>query len=246
MLTIAICDDEPDQLLKAADALQAYLQQRPSLSGHVAAFRSGQELLAAAKARSGFDLYILDIIMPDLNGIETGMRLRELGSGGEIIYLTTSNDFAADSYETQAFFYLLKPVGRDKLFAVLDDAVKKLFRQRSEGIIIPVHGGMRRLLFDQILYAERVRRVMRYYCDGEAVDSLTIRGSFREMAAPLLADRRFCPCGPSFVFNLQHITGISGQLVRLDTGAQIPVPRRAVLELKAAWGKFWLDGADNL
>ena len=42
--------------------------------------------------------------MPELNGIETGRRLRILGDEGEIVYLTSSNDFAADSYDVRAFF----------------------------------------------------------------------------------------------------------------------------------------------
>ena len=47
----------------------------------------------------------MGILMPELSGIETGRRLRALGDGGEIIYITSSNDFAADSYDVRAFFF---------------------------------------------------------------------------------------------------------------------------------------------
>ena len=107
MLRIAICDDEENQLRKTAALLEDYLRIRPECSGQVETFLAGETLLKRAEAAGGFDLYILDILMPDLSGIDVGRKLRQLENGGEIIYLTTSNDFAADSYEVQAFFYLL-------------------------------------------------------------------------------------------------------------------------------------------
>lgn len=128
MLRIAVCDDQETQLHETAALLDAYLRARPGLSGQVESFFSGGELLVRAKDVGGFDLYILDILMPGLNGIDTGRRLRQLGDGGEIIYLTTSNDFAADSYDVHAFFYLLKPVEERHFFQVLDGAIEKLTR----------------------------------------------------------------------------------------------------------------------
>ena len=103
-MNIAVCDDESQQLQQAVELMQAYLHSHPALSGQIHPFESGQELLSKVENSGGFDLYILDIIMPELNGIQTGIRLRELGAGGEIIYLTTSTDYAVDSYTVQAFF----------------------------------------------------------------------------------------------------------------------------------------------
>ena len=116
MLRIAVCDDEEEHLKRTALLLEGYFQSRPGLHGQVETFRSGGALLERAKDAGGFDLYVLDILMPELSGIDTGRRLRALAGGGEIVYLTSSNDFAADSYDVRAFFYLLKPVEEGKLF----------------------------------------------------------------------------------------------------------------------------------
>lgn len=241
MLRIALCDDEKKQLSQAAAMLNAYLSSRPDLSGQVETFRSGSTLLARVEDVGGFDLYVLDILMPELSGIDTGRRLRALGDGGEIIYLTSSNDFAADSYDVRAFFYLLKPVNEGKLFQVLDAAVENLKRRRSSAVVVTTVDGPRRILLERIRYVERVGRYMRYYCTDTTIDSQTIRVSFREAVAPLLADRRFCLCGASFLLNFQHVAGVNGQSALLDNGQAVILPRMSATEFKKAWGNYWLE-----
>ena len=241
MVRIAICDDEEKQLNQTAALLNAYLCSRPDLQGQVETFRSGGALLARAEDAGGFDLYVLDILMPELSGIDTGRRLRVLGEGGEIVYLTSSNDFAADSYDVRAFFYLLKPVEKEKFFQVLDGAIEKLNRRQSSAVVVTTADGPRRILLERIRYVERVGRRMRYDCTDGTVDSQSIRLSFREAAAPLLSDRRFCLCGASFVLNFQHVAGVQGQTALLDNGQTVTLPRTAATEFKKAWGNYWLE-----
>ena len=166
----------------------------------------------------------------------------QLGEDGEIIYLTASDGYAVDSYDVRAFFYLLKPVEQKRLFRVLDQAVDKLRKRREEAVVVPTRGGARRVPLERIRYVERVGRVMRYCCTDGVVDSLTLRGSFREKAEPLLADPRFHLCGASFVLNLQHVAGVEGRTALLDDGSRIFLPRAAAAAFKEAWGRFWLEG----
>ena len=242
MLRIGVCDDGESDLRETASLVRSYLEERPALSGRITACSSGQELLEAAEQQGGFDLCLLDIVMPGMDGIRTGRALREMGGAGEIIYLTVSNDYAADSYDVRAFFYLLKPVRREKLFQVLDQAVEQIGRRRGQGVLVSTRGGTRHLRLEDIRYVERVGRSIRYYCAGETVDSLTIRTSFREGVAPLLADRRFCLCGACFVLNLQRVAGVEARSALLDDGSRLTLPRTAAAAFKKAWGAYWLEG----
>lgn len=241
MLRIALCDDEADKLRETAALVQRYFQARTSVSGQVETFPGGGELLARVQEPHGFDIYILDILMPGLSGIDAARKLRQLGDGGEIIYITNSNDFAADSYEVRAFSYLLKPVDEARLFKVLDGAVEKLEHRRSSAVMVNTPGGMQRIRLEQILYVERMGHCMRYHCVGGVVDSQSIRSPFKTAAAPLLADRRFYLCGASFALNLQHVTGVQGQTAILDNGQTATLPRMSAADFKKAWGKFWLE-----
>ena len=236
-----MCDDEAAPCDRTRELVSAYLQAHPALEGKVWAYSDGRTLLAQAEKLGGFDLYLMDILMPDLSGIEVGRQLRVRGDGGEIIYLTNSNDFAADSYDVRAFFYLLKPVEEAKLFQVLDGAVEKLSRRRTSAVVVNTAAGPRRLLLERIRYVERVGRCVRYYCTDATVDSQSIRGSLREAAAPLLADQRFYLCGASYVLNFQHVSGVNGQAALLDDGQTVMLPRTAAAEFKKAWGGYWLE-----
>lgn len=245
MLRIAICDDDPKSLEQISQLLQAYFRVRPNLTGRINAFTSGKSLLEQIETEPGFDLYLLDILMPGQNGIEIGRRLREAGSEGEIIYLSTSDEYAVDSYDVQAFFYLLKPADEAKFFRVLDAAIEKQAQRKENAVMVTTAEGVRRILLERIRYVERIGRIMRYDCTDGAVDSLSIRSSFRDMVAPLLADRRFCLCGASFVLNFHHVSSIKGQSAILDNGKVVALPRKAATDFKRAWGNYWLDELDK-
>ena len=240
MLKIALCDDDPNHLHHIISLFRHYLASRPNFDGQIAAFSSGTALLEQVRVQNGFDLYLLDVLMPGLNGIQTGHKLRELDCNGEIIYLSTSKDYAADSYDVHAFFYLLKPVSEEKLFLVLDAAAEKLDRQQ-DAILVDTKQGFQRLLLARIRYVERAGRALRYYCTDGIVESKGIRSTFRDATAPLLADPRFCLCGASFVLNFQHVVGVNGQCALLDDDTTVTLPRTSAVAFKHAWGEYWLE-----
>ena len=240
MLKIAACDDESAQLEQMERMLQDYFRARLALPGRISVFSDSRTLLSRVREQGGFDLYILDIIMPGLNGIQTGMELRKMGDGGEIIYLTTSSEYAVDSYTARAFFYLIKPVTEKKLFGLLDEAAEKLQQRRSRGILVMTPDGPRRIRMDHILYAERIGRRVRYYCTDGTVDTQTIRCTFRDAVHPLTEERRFCMCGASFLVNMEHVTGVDGREALLDNGGRLILPRSAS-SFKDNWGRFWLE-----
>lgn len=240
MLRIAICDDEALYQNFALDLMQSYLTARSFLRGEIQVFASGAALLSHVEKYGGFDLYLLDILMPEMDGIEIAHRLRQFGSRGDIIFLTNSNDFAADSYDVEAFSYLLKPVQQEKLYSVLDRVLQKRDQSQQKVVIVHTAEGVSRIQLDKLCYVERVGRVACYNCIDGVVNSQTIRISFKELTAPLLEDQRFYMCGASYVLNFQHVVKVNGQRAYMDTGETIILPRTVASEFKKHWGNYWL------
>lgn len=247
MLRIALCDDEQSQADLTSGLLRQYIAQRPGLAARLSVFSSGADLLEQVEGEGGFDIYLLDVIMPGLSGINLGIRLRDLGSDGPIVYLTTSPDYAVDSYLAQAFFYMLKPVEPSRLFEVLDKAAALLHRRRAASIQVKTKDGLRLLTLDELLYGELVGRAVRYHlAGGETVDGVTLRGTFFREIEPLLKDRRFVLCGSSFVVNLHYVTAVGRGELTLGGKVRVPLSRGLYAQVKQRWGDYWMEGSGEL
>lgn len=245
MFHIALCDDDARQIQLTHKLLDNYLSLR-GVAAKIWEFSNGQALLNAMYDET-FDLYLLDIVMPEMDGIDLGMELRKTDENGVIIYLTTSPDFALQGYQTKAASYLLKPVRENELFRALDDAFKAITNRREQSIMVKTADGMSRLLLDHILYVEQTERAPHYHLrDGSCVVGLTIQTSFQDTIRPLLADKRFYLCGASFVLNLHCIKSINKADLLFVGGQQTTVPRRAAAELNTAWIHYWLEGGQQL
>lgn len=110
-------------------------------------------------------------------------------------------------------------------------------------VMVKTRLGTRLVCLDDIRYVELVRRTARYHLSGgETIDSVTLRGSFREAVAPLLADPRFILCGASFAANLRHVTAVERGCFLLDGGGSLSLPRRFAARAKRAWAGYWLSG----
>ena len=245
MFHIALCDDDARQMQLTHKLLDNYLSLR-GVAAKIWEFSNGQALLNAMYDEP-FDLYLLDIVMPEMDGIDLGAELRKSDESGVIIYLTTSPDFALQGYSAKATSYLLKPVQEDELFRALDDAFKAITNRREQSIMVKTADGMSRLLLDHILYVEQTERAPHYHLkDGNCIVGLTIQTSFQDIMQPLLANKRFYLCGASFVLNLHCIKSINKADVLFVGGQQTTVPRRAAAELNTAWIHYWLEGGHQL
>ena len=242
MIKIALCDDELEQRALVKQMLQTYLDHRSGLLAKVFLFSSGSQLLSVAKNEGCFDIYILDIIMPEISGIELGVELRKLTSEGMIVYLTSSPEFAIDSYQAQAACYLLKPVEQIRFNEAMDRAVAALEKQKSACLMVKTRNGLQRVRIDDILYVELSNRTLRYHlCDSTLIDSVTLRTSFQEAIAPLLSDDRFFLAGSSFAVNLYYVSAIEKNSMHLDGGEQVFLTRAMLPAAKRQWKNYWLN-----
>ncbi len=240
MFHIALCDDDARQIQLTHKLLDNYLSLR-GVAAKIWEFSNGQALLNAMYDET-FDLYLLDIVMPEMDGIDLGMELRKSDENGVIIYLTTSPDFALQGYQTKAASYLLKPVREVELFRALDDAVADHARRRENGILVKCHDGTVRLNADDIFFAELNNRSARYHLREGCVESTTITGPFKEAVAPLLRSKCFLLCGSSFIVNLHHIKMVDKTGALFADGHYLSLPRSACGPLRSAWTDYWLEG----
>jgi len=126
-IRILLVDDE--------ETLLEYLSKRLLKQGFtVKATFSGEEAIDAAH-EDHYDVAVVDLKMPEMDGVETQKRLKKIQPFLQCIVLTGhgSVETALESGHQEAFQYLLKPVDYDNLVAIIEQAYeKKLDLQRAK------------------------------------------------------------------------------------------------------------------
>ena len=216
-MNILICDDTKND----AEKLDALILDS-SFGVNTAIFDSGNNALAHVRSGAKVDACFLDIVMPEMSGVVLAEKLREDGFTGEIIFLTTSNEYAAESYAVGAFSYLVKPAAADRVRDILHK-LKKRKSEAEDGILVKSGGQVRRILFQDISYIEAMLHKVHFrLTDGFEVEA---NATFREITGQLLDDPRFVQCHRSFIVNMNDITAISGWKLILRSGKNLPISR---------------------
>lgn len=236
-MRVAICDDEADELKRILFLIEDYQRTHPACQLQVSPFHSGAELLLAAERQSLFDLYLLDVLMPGMTGIELANRLHLLQRRPRIVFLTTSREYAIDAFRVRARQYLLKPLQREPFFSTLDEVLPVPVEAAEAAFTILAAQNIDLTLpISSILYAECVAHTVHYHLtDGSTVDSRTLRLPFSKTVAPLLATGKFLLIHRSFAVNLEQVQRVTENTVRLKDGTELAVARLRQREIRSAY-----------
>ena len=165
---IALCDDREAERKAVCRLLCSMTKLRQGFRLEVIEYGSGESLLLDLETdRWDFQLVLLDIVMKPLSGMETARQIRAMGRNVPIAFLTTSPDYALESYDVGAAGYLLKPVAQEKLAALL----RKVLTPPDKPRVCVQAGRRRRYLFlEEIAFAESDNHSIRIHLtDGEKV-----------------------------------------------------------------------------
>jgi DNA-binding LytR/AlgR family response regulator len=145
-LKIALCDDNKADLLQLVTLLDAYRHVR-KLELSYKCFQNALDLIASMESLE-YDLILLDVLMPGINGIQAAREIRQADNRMEIIFLTTSPEFAVDSYSVRAYYYILKPATEEKLFPILDRLINNS-RKPDDSLVIKTQSSVLSLPFSK-------------------------------------------------------------------------------------------------
>lgn len=238
-MKIAICDDDPYYRERTVSVVKEYALRNKTKGITVSTFSNAEDLLDAVSKDGGFDIYMLDIIMPCMNGIELGGALREKGFDEKIIYLTTSDEFAVSSYRVNASDYIIKPASDEDITASLDRLTASVSERKDRATIVRTKDGSIKLSFDSVLYAELVKRCVIYHLTGgRCIESISVRTNFADTVKSLVSDKRFVMCGKSMLFNMHHISEVGNEAVIFDEKEKLAIGKKLCREVHNAWVDF--------
>lgn len=230
---IALCDDQAEEL----DALTGLLHTWEAEHGtHLRwqAFRSASELLDAARTER-FTLYLLDVLMPGMDGMEAAREIRCFDAAADIVFLTTSPGFAYESYGVRALEYLLKPIRAKLLFPVLDRLYLRE-QKPQEGLTIKTGSTIVRVPFSALTYVEVNGKHLYFNLnDGQVRE---VSGAMKDYEDLLLTRPEFMRIHRSYIVNMLQIEELSPAGVRTFSGRDLPVSRLLYPQLQKDYMKL--------
>ncbi len=241
-MNIAICDDDAAELSRLHRIIDGWAVKSGTIA-QVQEFSRGEVLCNTLLDDKKYDIFILDVMMPDMDGLCLAKKLRGseyVADEAPIIFLTSSKDFAVESYEVKAFHYLLKPVNSLKMEEVLDSAQGFVQKRMDDVIFVRTSDGEYYLKRSDICYVSFQNRMMDYVCADKTLKSLSVQGSFKNATTAFDNDSRFLRCGASLIVNLSLIRSIDKNEVTFSNNSKCTVPRASTKELYKAWLDYWL------
>jgi len=246
-LHIAVCEDELNQA-QYIKMLAARWVDEHSYKATIDIFDNADSFKTARNENISYDILLLDIQLdgkeesqsgfpPPQNGISLAKELRETDDKLIIVFITALPEYIQEGYDVSALHYLLKPIDEDKLFAVLDKAVKNLSKT-DKMLFLPIDGEIVRIPVSNILYIESFA----HYMEITALfKKFTVKMPIYEIERQLGGD--FIRCHRSYIVGLKHISKITKTDVILDDGKTIPLSRRLYDEVSKTFIKYF-NGAE--
>ena len=181
-------------------------------------FTSGEELL---NYDGQIDILFLDIQMKGMDGLETARKLRADKFRGFLIFITVLKEMVFQSFEVQAYDYLVKPVD-EKQFGKTMERLYTSMQNASEGNLLVQQGYERRIVpKDEIVFCEIIdRKIYLNLTSGEVVDYYE---RIENLESKL--DSHFFRCHRSYLINLKHLKGYKNGTAYMDNGKEVPVSR---------------------
>lgn len=241
-MKIAICDDTAFELEQISSYARDFAKNHPDKDISISVFCSANELLQYIQKNGDFDIYLLDIIMPDMNGIHVGEKIRLNDKNAIIIYLTASTEYALDAFHVFAYQYLLKPITKESLFDVLEKVLTKLTDEAVPVLAVKQKNGIVNIPFHTITFGELFNRTACFHLSNKTViQSVYLRSSFDKVIAPLLSDPKFVHPHKSFVVNMNYIIKASSHGFEMQHGELIPIAQSNYTAVKNKYMKYLLE-----
>ena len=235
MIKIAFCDDDSSVLSDLHGLLALYrAEKNKDIDDHT--FHSPLDLIAEIERGARFDILFLDVLMPGENGIDAATEIRNYDKNAKIIFLTSSSEFAVQSYTVNAFYYQLKPICTESFFHLMDAVLSQCEKEQASSLILHCKTGITRIKPAQLEYCEVIHRTLFIHLTSGKV--LECIGSLDELGKQLIPFGSFLRPHRSYLVNLEYIQDLSYRAITMSCLAEIPIPRGKYNEIKNAFLEY--------
>lgn len=213
---IALCDDEKYVHERIGGMIKEYFAEKNCVYGMLHFF-SAKELL---ESEEKFNVLLLDIDMPDMDGIEAAQRLIDQGRQYRIIMLTGKPERFKEAFKIGAYRFVTKPVDKGEFNEALDDVSRSLMGYCKTQVRF--RNSLCQVFQFDIDYIEACGDYVKIYIDNRICESDRTLKSWKDE----LDERLFTDCHKSYIVNLGKVKQAFKNKLVLKNGKEVPVSRR--------------------
>lgn len=229
-ISIAVCEDNNEDMAYVRSAIH-----RTEMPCSVSEYPNAERLLWDVETGcKHFDIFLLDIYLPEINGVEAARRIRAKNENAPIIFISSSEEFYREAFDIYAFHYLIKPIDHDVFAGVLEKAVRITDSELNDNLKITYKGKSSVLKCSEIAYISSFNHTLCFHMrDG---GEYTSYGKLDELAAQIKSEL-FIRCHKSFIVNLANVREMDSDGFRTNDDRYVPISRTYSAYAKDSYNK---------
>ena len=230
MIRLALVDDNPADIALLRAHIEQY-RQETAINMEYDIFHDGAMLVEPYK--KSYDIIIMDIEMPLLDGMGAAAEIRKQDDEVVIIFITNAQEYAVKGYEVGAMDYLLKPIGYFAFSQRLQKAIRRLEKTAAQYITVRVDRGMQKLNIAEITHVESQKHKLVYHTlRGQFITNSTIKRAEGEFFG-----KHFAKGNSGCLINLKHVDAIKNSCAIVG-GESIPLSRSRKADFEEAFLRY--------
>ena len=240
-MNIAILDDSKEDLKQIRSVISSYYKSQNTYadihlySSAESFFQKYSPLTLAYIGDCIYDLIIMDIYMGNMTGMDAAKKLREAKDSAALIFITSSDSYAVESYDVNASYYLLKPFQPEKLCRILSTIQVKQ-SQNSRYIELVSDRTPVKIPVRSILYVDTYRNAIQVHTtDAGVIRSYITFQKFEELLAGM---KCFLSCYRGCIVNMDHIEQSTDEGFIMDNQELVTIRKRGSNAIKKAYLEY--------
>ena len=234
MYRIAVIDDDPFFLEEGRRITESYFEKRET-PYEIKTYRQAVFVLEDIRDGGYFDIFLIDIEMPEMDGMELARQIRRLYDSPYIIFVTSYAKYSIQGYEYNAWRYIVKSEMQKCLPLAYEPLIERIERKNEKYYIVDHPKKTLKLLYDDIYYI---------YKDGKNAVFVTRNRLWNdrttlECVMQALDDMMFVRCERGYIMNIRHVMSIEGDELAMRNGEKIHVSSKLIKTVKKEIIQYW-------
>lgn len=234
MLRVAICDDE--KILMEIEEIAGRFFRLNCIDNKITIYQSSENLQYDLQDGIVYDLFLLDIEMPGIHGMELAKEICERIPSAKIIFITSHPEYAITAYEYSVFRYIQKTMLHEKLFLALEDYYKLYALEMKEYYMIEIKNYLEKIPYRSIFYILKEGKYSVLYLEGER--TVSVRKPLKQVFEAL-GQEYFYFADRGCIINLANVVGMDTGKILFPGQQNVTINKANWIEFKESLLSFW-------